>query len=150
MHPAGGSDSVSSVSDTYGEAELKIRPFVLVESIPNPNITSRVWSLFDIDSLPAFSWNSEEDVRIVVVQAMKDIRDAAGLRHEVDIKLELGIFRERPDLWVVMVSGYPIGVIEVKKPGGNAMSNPMVWGQLYDYLLRLSSFYGLQHVSKIP
>jgi hypothetical protein len=41
---------------------------------------------------------------------------------------------------------FPIGAIEVKKPGEGVMSNTLVWGQMYDYLLRLSTFYGLKHV----
>jgi hypothetical protein len=145
--PPGISDSKSSDrTESYGEAELKIRSFALLESIPHPDITSRLWSLFEIDSRPAFLWNSEEDIRIRVVHAMEDIIDAAGLRDKVKLNIELGIFRERPDLLVVMVTGFPIGVVEVKKPGENVISNPKVWGQFYDCLLRLSSFYGIQHV----
>lgn len=40
-----------------------------------------------------------------------------------------------------------IGVVEVKKPGnGGALQNPYVQGQIFDYMLRLKSFFGLEHV----
>ena len=146
MDHSGGSDSQSSVSETCGEADLKLCSFALLD-IPKPAFTSRIWNLFDLEPYSSIQWNSEEEIRTQVLLAMKDIIEAAGLQSKIELKIELGIFRERPDLWVVMVSGFPIGVVQVKKPGENVMSNPKVWGQLYDYLLRLSSYYGLQHVN---
>jgi hypothetical protein len=45
-------------------------------------------------------------------------------------------------------SGVPIGVVEVKKHKENSevLSKESVHGQIYDYMLRLKSFHGLQHV----
>jgi hypothetical protein len=105
--------------------------------------------LFDLEPYSSIPWNSDEEIRTQVVLAMKDTIEAAGLQGKIELKIDPGIFREQPNLWVIMVSGFRIGVVDVKKPGENVMSNPKVWGQLYDYLLRLSSFYGLQHVSCI-
>ena len=51
------------------------------------------------------------------------------------------------DIWIVCQGGAPIGVVEVKKPDENdTLRHAAVQGQLFDYMLRLQSFFGLQHV----
>ena len=44
--------------------------------------------------------------------------------------------------------GIPAGVIEVKtpKPDGRVLDSPLLAGQLYDYMMLLRSFYGLQSI----
>jgi hypothetical protein len=46
----------------------------------------------------------------------------------------------------VCAGGVPIGVVQVKKPGNDILLNPLVVGQLFDYMLRLQSYFGLEHV----
>ena len=42
--------------------------------------------------------------------------------------------------------GIPVGVCEVKRPGKHIMNSPYIFGQIYDYMLRLRTFHGLKHV----
>ena len=54
------------------------------------------------------------------------------------------------DIWLVIISGIPIGVVEVKRYTASDEYNPVdigkFMGQLYDYLLHLKSYTGMQHV----
>src|SRR5690348_9514734 len=53
----------------------------------------------------------------------------------------------RPDIWLIATrTGNPLGVVEVKKPGESILSEKLVLGQIYDYMLRLKSFHGLKDV----
>lgn len=60
---------------------------------------------------------------------------------------EIATFNLRPDLWVVIHGGLPIGVIEVKKPdidnGVKGMENANVLGELFDFMEHLPNFYGI-------
>jgi hypothetical protein len=67
-----------------------------------------------------------------------------GLNRSLTITTEVETFGLRPDAWVLTVMGMPIGVIEVKNPGDPALTDERVAGELYDYMKRLSSFYGAQ------
>lgn len=60
----------------------------------------------------------------------------------------------KSDLWVVLVSGVPIGAVEVKKPKLDAIGvlirgaafNLDTYGQIFDYMIQLRAFHGVCQV----
>src|SRR5215210_2037520 len=52
--------------------------------------------------------------------------------------------RQISDVYLLKSKGIPIGVVEIKVPVGDILSNPKVHGHLYDYLMALTSFSGVQ------
>ena len=89
---------------------------------------------------------TEAAVQFWVQLVLGDIGACAGLDVALDFAPELSVFGNAPDVWVMTKRGRPIGVVEVKKPGPGILDHALVAGQMYDYLKRLRSFYGLKHV----
>lgn len=65
---------------------------------------------------------------------------------QLTFQAELSVFGDRSDIVVFRLRGIPVGVVEVKKPGGSIMENKLAHGQVYDYMKRLRQFHGLDHV----
>jgi hypothetical protein len=91
------------------------------------------------------SWATESDVQYHVRHVFKDVCASTGLGDHLQFHNELSVFGTAPDMWVMTLRGRPVGVVEVKKPGRGILGNEEVAGQMYDYLRRLRSFYGLKH-----
>lgn len=93
---------------------------------------------------------TENDIAIMVASYLRSILDSLGLLEKVEVYTEIGVFRIRPNVWLVVVRGYPAGVIEVKKPDAKgqspALDHPNVLGELNDFMCRLKNFYGLSPV----
>jgi hypothetical protein len=144
---SGGSQSISSVSDNHEPARITIsKKFRTLHQLPQLDFESRIWTKLRLNKTTSFAWDSENSIKTLVMEVLADAIEGAGLFGKVDLKDELGIYGLQPDMLVVLVEGFPVGVVEVKKPGEGVVSDPRVLGQMYDYLLRLSSFYGLKHV----
>jgi hypothetical protein len=90
------------------------------------------------------SYGSEANIQVYIDEIMVDVIGATGC--DIRPVHELSIFGNRVDIWLITKFGKPVGVIEIKKPGNNILQNPHVLGQLYDYMLRLRSFFGVNHV----
>ena len=90
--------------------------------------------------------STEAAVQFWTQLVLGDIGACAGLDIALDFTPELSVFGSAPDVWVMTLHGRPIGVVEVKKPGAGILDHELVAGQMYDYLKRLRSFYGLIHV----
>jgi hypothetical protein len=101
-------------------------------------------------TLPDFA--SETDVARYSTAVLTDVAAAVLPLLARDEKLsfvsELSIFGDRADLWVLRRRGVPVGVVEVKKPGGKKqpLDSTVVAGQIFDYMCRLREFHGLNHV----
>eukprot|EP01136_Pigoraptor_vietnamica_P024386 Opistho-1_new@77369 len=93
-----------------------------------------------------FKWSTEADIAYAVQLALDDICNCVGLRGHLELCNEFGVVGTVPDMWVLSARGRPVGVVEVKKPGRNVLATEEVAGQMYDYLKRLRTFYGLDHV----
>jgi hypothetical protein len=91
-------------------------------------------------------WGTESDIHGFVKDTLVDAIFAAGLMDHVQCFNELSVFELRADIWVVTSKMVPIGVVEVKKPDEGIMASERVHGQIYDYMLRLQSFFGLKNV----
>jgi hypothetical protein len=95
-------------------------------------------------------YNTEADVVEFVATALRDVAAAIakplGAVRQLKISHQLEVAGERADLWVMLCRGRPVGVVEVKKPGKDAMTNPHILGELYDYMMTLRCFEGLERV----
>ena len=105
---------------------------------------SSTW--LNAESTGKFGWTTESDVQFKVRLVFGDICASTDLKGHLEFHNELSVFGTAPDMWVMSVRGRPVGVVEVKKPGRGILDKPEVAGQMYDYLKRLRSFYGLKHV----
>jgi hypothetical protein len=69
---------------------------------------------------------------------------------KVDLKLTsyLTITALKADFWVISANGFPVGAVEVKKPDRhqNGVTEEMVLGQLFDYLMRIRTFHGVKNL----
>ena len=62
---------------------------------------------------------------------------------DLDFSAEVTINQVRPDLCVLFMGMYLVGVVEVKKPGCNVLDEPTVLGELLDQMLLVEGFYGM-------
>lgn len=107
--------------------------------------SSVLWQIYEENG--SLDWGSERDIQGMVKQVLQSAIYTVGLKGKLKCINELSIFDLRPDIWIVYGGGMPIGVVGVKKPGEDGtLQNPYVHGQLFDYMLRLQSFFGLQQV----
>lgn len=86
-------------------------------------------------------YTSEADIVFFVRRFLKDILLALDLR--LNFSSEVTIKQIRPDISVISMGMYLVGVIEVKKPGGNVLLQPTVLGELLDQMLLVEGFYGM-------
>lgn len=140
-----GSSGGASRNDLHEPANLSERVFCPLQDLRLERGGS-IWGMYNArnNHLP---WGSEKDIQTYVKEVIVSAIDAVGLKAELQCQEELSIFNVRPDIWIVTSNhGIPVGVIEVKKPDDSIMKDPVVHGQIYDYMLRLQSFYGIQNV----
>lgn len=91
-------------------------------------------------------WATESDIQALVKDMLVDAISGVGLSDKIQCFNELSVFDLRPDIWLVLAGGFPIGVVEVKTHSNDILKSPRVCGQIFDYMLRLKSFFGLTHV----
>lgn len=89
-------------------------------------------------------YSTEMDVQQYCKQFLDDMIKASKLSQNLSLRCDLQIAELKADFWVISCNGFPVGAIEVKKPGkGNPETN---YGQLFDYMLRIRSFHGIRSV----
>ena len=76
-----------------------------------------------------------------VESVIVDILEALDIRWKVEIRAEVEVMRNRPDFMLILVNGHPIGTIEGKQPGKEAMGHPNILGEVYDQLMHLHSIF---------
>ena len=91
-----------------------------------------------------FHWAT--DVHFIARLVFEDIWACTGLEGHLQVSYELSVFGTSSDMWVMTARGRPVGILQVKKPSRRILEKEVVAGEMYDYLNRLRSFYGLQHV----
>ncbi len=107
------------------------------------NASNSVWKSPELvvsggDSL---SYGSEADIVHIVRNYLEDILTALNL--PLTFKAEITIHRVRPDLCVLMLKMYLVGVIEIKKPGRTILAKPTVLGELFDQMVLVEGFFGM-------
>jgi hypothetical protein len=146
-----GSKSKGSVSkEKHEDATIEERTF---GCLPDESLCKQdnnlLWLQYEVKGRRN-DWGSESDIQGMVKQVLDMAIYTVGLQGELKCFNELSIFDLRPDIWVVCNGGVPIGVVEVKKPCEDeappALQNSYVQGQIFDYMLRLQSFFGLHNV----
>ncbi len=123
--------------------EVKVLPY-LAEVTPEVfNATNSLWraSIRSADEEKFLSYSSEDDIVFWVRLFLTDILLALDLR--LNFSAEVTIKQIRPDLCVLLLDMYLVGVVEVKKPGCNVLLEPTVLGELLDQMLLVEGFYGM-------
>lgn len=98
------------------------------------------------------NWSGgEASIQKLVASVLTDVIGLAGLDDILDCCEEYGLKSIRADIWIIRKKGIPIGVVEIKRPHTDAcesdiINNEKVLGQLYDYMKRLESFFGIVNV----
>ncbi|KAB2877428.1 hypothetical protein F9K33_16430 [bacterium] len=105
---------------------------------------TRTTEIFSSRELQA---STESDVQGFVKTVLKDMMYAARVEEKLSVLAEMTISELKADFWILSFNGYPVGAVEVKKPGRvNKQQQYINYGQLYDYLLRIRSFHGIRNV----
>lgn len=137
-----GSASDASVNEAHDAAKTTQGVFGILKDIKLEG--GRVlWAKFEQDKKLS---RGTENIQAYVQLLLLDAIAAVGLAGQIECFNELGVFDLRPDIWVMLANGVPIGVVEVKVPSVGILNNPKVHGQIFDYMLRLQSFFGVQDV----
>jgi len=86
-------------------------------------------------------YSSEDDIVYLVRRYLESILSALNL--PLDFNAEVTIKQIRPDICVLLMGMYLVGVVEVKNPGNNVLLEPTVLGELIDQMLLVEGFYGM-------
>jgi len=127
--------------EQHAAAKLRISRFETLSDLgqlpcPKDNIWNR---LTEKSHLGGYS--NEAGVNKFVERVIMDILDSIGVGGKVTIREEVEVMRNRPDFMLILVNGHPIGTIEGKQPGKDAMEHPNILGEVYDQLLHLHSIF---------
>jgi hypothetical protein len=152
---SGCSSSSASIPVDHEDAKFIESPDFLtdIDNLENTPIIvgySVIWTKALRKKNGHLEWRSESDIQFYVKDVIGDVLVLAGLAEKVECVNELGIHNIRPDIWIVVTRGIPIGVIEVKKPKTthheSVLKNSAIFGQIFDYMKRLQTFTGIRHV----
>ena len=131
--------------EQHAEAWLKILPFSVLpdleqNNLPDPD-TNIIWSQVVKKKGNLGGFSSEADVNSFVKAVLLDVLNALDVREEVTIRMEVEVMRNRPEFMVIVVDGHPIGTVEGKQPGEEAMHHGNILGEVYDQLQHLRSVF---------
>jgi hypothetical protein len=119
-------------------------PVVLTVSEDVLNASNSIWKdvhTRETDGRKFLYYASESDIVFYVRQFLRDISSA--LKLNLTFNAEVAIKQIRPDLCVLLMGMYLVGVVEVKKPGNNVLLEPTVLGELLDQMFLVEGFYGM-------
>lgn len=140
------SDGRPSLSTGHAPAALVERDadFTLMADAGSTRqpVMSNVWVERCTTSGTKLQHVGEASVQSYVKAVLKDVIYELGLSHALELSREVATFGLRPDAWVMTLMGLPVGVVEVKNEGDGALSDERVAGELFEYMMRLPSFYG--------
>ena len=95
-------------------------------------------------------YGSEDQVRghvnLVLLDVAASLKSVLGDDFQVGFYSELSTFGDFGDLWVVRANGMAVGVVEVKKPGHQALVHENIIGECFDYMQDVRGFEGLDNV----
>ena len=107
------------------------------------NAANTIWEMVHTTSngVKYRNYSSEGDIAYLVRRYLESTLSALHL--PLDFNAEVTIKQIRPDIWVLLLEMYLVGVVEVKKPGNNVLLKPTVLGELMDQMLLVEGFYGM-------
>jgi len=124
------------------QREVADFPFIATVSEGILNATNSIWGRAKTaNGLKYLLYSSENDIVYIVRRFLEDI--LLALKLPLDFNAEVTIKQVRPDLCVLLLEMYLVGVLEVKKPGGNVLLEPTVLGELLDQMFLVEGFYGM-------
>lgn len=103
---------------------------------------SAIWTELRSTAGREINWKSESDVQHFVRLVIVELILMAGL--DVSCSNEVTIVGMRPDIWVIVLHGRPVGILEVKKPRLGVLEEPAILGQVLDYLRVLRHQFGVR------
>jgi hypothetical protein len=114
----------------------------LLRELTTPVISSSV-SIWATSVSGCLSWSSEASIQGHVKIVVQELLNSIGLS-QILCELELTVLHFRPDIWLLLKSRKPIGVLEIKKPKPPGMlDSDLVHGQMFDYLMMLRGYFGV-------
>lgn len=118
-------------------------PFGTAESVDISGAANTVWrrATTRSDGSRYLLYSSEDDIVYFVRSFMEDILFALDL--PLNFSAEVTIKQIRPDLCVLLLGMYLVGVVKVKKPGHDVLLEPTVLGESLDQMLLVEGFYGM-------
>jgi len=122
---------------------VKDLPFSTAESVSISGAPNTIWRIAKLgaDGSKCLFYSSEDDIVHFVRTFMEDILVALGL--SLNFNAEVAIKQIRPDLCVLSLGIYLVGVVKIKKPGGGVLLEPTVLGESLDQMLLVEGFYGM-------
>jgi hypothetical protein len=137
----------SSPTDAkHAKATLILANFVNlsdVKSLPCP--VTNIWNRLVGNTGHLGGYSNEAGVNEFVKLVMEDVLEAMGVREQVKLRAEVEVMSVRPDFTLLYVNGHPIGTIEGKQPGKDAMTDGNILGEVYDQLMHLHSIFGVDN-----
>lgn len=130
--------------DQHAAASLQISTFAALSDLEEsklPYPKTNMWNQLVGESGTLGGYSSEADVNSHVKKVFVDILESLGIREKVTIREEVEVMRNRPDFMLIFVNGHPIGSIEGKQPGKDAMEHKNILGEVYDQLMHLRSIF---------
>ena len=100
--------------DDHPKVRIVEKEFGLLEEQSFEKIKGTRTNLRTVDG--RIEYSTENDIAVKVGSFIETLVDALRLTGEVKVSSEVGVFKLRPDLWVISRQTMPIGFIEVKKP----------------------------------
>jgi hypothetical protein len=142
---ATGSGGYSSASRNELHADAAISDVLVLPPLSSPLLSapeSLIWAEFRLTPGREICWKSESDVQHYVRAVIVELNKMAGL--DLYCSNEVSIVGMRPDIWVIVLNGRPVGILEVKKPKRGILEAPAVAGQILDYLRVLRFQFGVR------
>ena len=142
-----GSETGSDTSNNFSPIkDLISQPLGIIDIDENSlqhckRNKTKVFSLEHDDHI----YTTEPGVHSYCTLVLDDMLIATGLSKELRITRELRVDKSKPDVWVLTRHGIPVGVMVIKKPVEDKILIDRNFGQLFDYMMRLRSFYGLRY-----
>lgn len=132
--------------EQHKKAYITVKSFSTLSNwVPKLPPRSTLWNCYQPEDGHLGGYSNEDGVSFNVKLVIKDVLDYMGVKGEVRIREEVEIMRNRPDFMLILVNGHPIGTIEGKQPGLEAMTNPNILGEVYDQLVHLHSIFRVDH-----
>ncbi|KAF8472083.1 hypothetical protein BDZ91DRAFT_791092 [Kalaharituber pfeilii] len=148
LPPLGGeignmSSSSRAKKENHHSATIKVSEFGFIDGLSlNEPPSSPIWGTYQITG--DLTYASEAAIVGYVMMVMNEIISLAGKAGTISLQEEMQLREQRPDIWVICDNGLPVGIIKIKKPSDTIMDDPLLAGQVFDYLTLLKSFYGIE------
>ena len=123
-------------------AEVIISDFQCLTGLGDlPHPVTNIWNQITPQTGTLGGYFTEADVNDYAKRVIVDILDSLRLRDVVTLRYAVEVIRNRPDFILILANGQPIGTIQGKEPGKDAMCHANILGEVYDQLMHLRSIF---------